>query len=106
MELCLNCVRKHLCQAMVIHEEEVFAGYPKHIERVIGHLAEASREGFKKYPELSNVLREYRLRVMDDSDYLPPYKELLDFVAILTTCDNDNLPVPALPDTLVPTPSE
>lgn len=106
MELCLNCVRKHLSQAMIIHEEEVPGGYPAHIDRVVGHLAEASREGLKKYPELASVIREHRLRVMDTPTYYPPYKDLLGFVAVLTACDNQNLPAPAMPQELIPTLSE
>jgi hypothetical protein len=90
---------------MIIHEEEVPMGYPAHIDRVVGHLAEASREGFMKYPDLANAIREFRLRVMNDPKYYPPYKDLLSYVAVLTACDAQNLPIPELPDALKPTPS-
>jgi hypothetical protein len=98
MDSCLNCVRKHLCQAMIVHEEEVPLGYEEHIDRVIGHLGEASRESLPKYTDIAEVLREYRLKVMDDPAYLPPYKTLLAYVRVLIKCSNDGLvQYPAVP---------
>ena len=34
----------------------------------VGHLAEASEESIKDYPELANKIREYRLKVMADEE--------------------------------------
>jgi hypothetical protein len=107
MDSCLNCVRKHLCQAMIVHEEEVPLGYEEHIDRVIGHLGEASREALgsspsvstaPKYKDLAEVLREYRLKVMDNPNYLPPYKDLLSYVRVLIHCSSEGLvAIPAVP---------
>ena len=84
---CINCVRKHLSQAMVIHEEEVPLGYAPHIHRVVGHLAEASREALPRYRELAQILRDHRLLVMDDPAYLPPYGALLEYVETAGSSD-------------------
>ena len=100
---CLDCIRKHLCQAMIIHEEEVPLGYSEDMKRVIGHLAEAARHAVGKHLELAKLLREYR-KLME-SDYLnaiPPYVRLIDFVEVLMSCDKQLLPFPDLPIDLKP----
>jgi hypothetical protein len=88
---------KHLEAAMIVHEEEVFLGYPEHIHRVRGHLNEASRESLQDYPELSGVLRRHRLATLDKPDHVPPYAELLAYVDLLVECENTTLPTPAVP---------
>jgi len=100
MEACLNCVTKHVSQAMIIHEEEVPLGYPEHIKRVIGHLAEASRECVAQYPDMAAALREHRLRAMDDPDYVPPYMGILAYVDLLVECDNQDITIPEFPEDL------
>ena len=97
---CLDCLTKHIAQAMVLHEEEVPLGYPEHIMRVIGHLAEASRECVLDYPELAAVLRDHRLAIMDDAEHLPPYMELLGFVDLLNVCAEQKTPAPSIPPEL------
>ena len=100
MKDCVGCTRKHLAQAMIIHEEEVFMGYPEHIERVIGHLAEAAREVFSYSKPFAAILRNHRLAVMDNDTHMPPYMELLEFVTIMAAAKNASLPCPGVPDTL------
>jgi hypothetical protein len=99
---CLDCVYKHLCQAMIVHEEEVFMGYPQHIRRVIGHLSEASRESMPHYSDLANVLREHRLRVRETPEYYPPYMALMDYVEAIIAAEDQKLPIPEVPDYLRP----
>jgi len=99
-EPCLNCVIKHLSQAMIVHEEEVCMGYPEHVRRVIGHLGEASRESVGLYPELASNIREHRIRVMEDASYLPPYNNIMDYVDFLIVCEDKDLPIPELPESL------
>ena len=76
-EDCGDCVRKHLAAAMVVHTDEVFLGYPEHIDRVVGNLNEAARESLPHFIELALALREVRLRVMADAEDVPPYQDLL-----------------------------
>ena len=75
-------------------------GYPEDIDRVIGHLQEACRHVTKQYPDLASLLRQYRLRVMDDSTYYPPYNDILSYITVLTACEDGELPVPELPESL------
>ena len=95
---CLNCVIKHLSQAMIINEEETTMGYPDHIYRVIGHLAEASRESVTEYPEFANVVRSHRLALMDDRKHIVPYIPMLKYVDVVLLCLESNLPIPGIPD--------
>jgi len=99
-EGCWDCVTKHVSQAMILHEEEVPMGYPQHIKRVVGHLAEASSEVLEFHAELANLLREYRLLVMAAVDYYPPYQKILDFVDLAIECENNKLDVPGVPEDL------
>ena len=100
-DACLNCVLKHLSQAMIIHEEEVPMGYPGYIHRVMGHLAEASRESVKLYPDLANAIRSHRLALLDDRKHVIPYQGLLDYTEVLITCLDQNLPLPGVPEDLL-----
>lgn len=99
-EGCWNCVRKHVSQAMVLHEEEVCMGYPEHIRRVIGHLAEASSEVAEKNLSLAAAIRNQRLGAMEDITYYPPYNVILDYVDVLESCENNELTPPDLPEAL------
>jgi hypothetical protein len=106
-EACLDCVRKHLAQAMIMHEEEVPLGYPEHIDRVIGHLAEASRESIEKFPQLSSLLRDHRIKIMEDDGYYPPYPEIIEYVRTLIELQesSEEVEIPDPPaDLLVPDP--
>ena len=102
MKHCLDCATKHLEQAMIVHEEEVLLGYPEHIHRVRGHLAEAARETVSEYAEFAQCLRAHRLRTLDEEAHIPPYMELLAYVDLLVACDMNTLPAPELPEHLAP----
>ena len=99
---CLDCVHKHLCQAMIIHEEEMPLGYAEDKKRVIGHLAEASRHALLKHFELAQLLRNWRKRLREDTQnkLLPPYNRIIDFVEILLLCEKSDLVLPKLPEDL------
>ena len=99
---CLDCVYKHLSQAMIVHEEEVPCGYPQHIKRVLGQLAEAGRECLPHYAALAQLIREHRLRVRETAEYYPPYAGLMDYVDVLIAAEEQELPTPAIPDELQP----
>jgi hypothetical protein len=85
---------------MVVHEEEVPLGYPKHIRRVIGHLGEASRECLAEHRDFAALLREWRLVVMLKRA-VPPYDDLLDYVDIILLLDEDT-DFPEIPGELHP----
>lgn len=74
---CLDCVRKHLAQALVLMEE-VKLGYPDHRWIAIGHLAEASAESVADYPKLAALIRRHRVRYMNDEDYVVPVMDLIE----------------------------
>jgi len=101
-EACYDCVKKHVSQAMVIHEEEVGLGYPEHIYRVIGHLAEASRECFEAFPEMAELLRKYRLMVMEDPTTYPDYTEFLIYLDAVIAAEDAEVPVPKIPPEIEP----
>ena len=90
MNACLECVYKHLEAAMVIHEDEVFMGYPQHIRRVRGNLHEASRESVALYPKLAELLRAWRKYLLtDELTSIPDYDAILDYVDLLLAIDKD-----------------
>jgi len=57
---CLECVRKHLGEAMY-HLEESFMGYPHHAMWAVGAFGHAASEALKAFPELANDIRNARL---------------------------------------------
>jgi peptide subunit release factor 1 (eRF1) len=63
----MYCVRKHLSQAIVLNIES-HLGYPIHKWLAIGHLAEASTESLKGFPELSAKIRQAYLDLMDNKE--------------------------------------
>ena len=99
---CLECVHKHLCQAMIIHEEEVLQGYHEDMKRVIGHWAEAARHAIAKHLELANMLRDWRkvFRARPIDPDTVPYAKLIDFVELCISCEIQNLELPAIPEEL------
>ena len=64
---CMDCVKKHLAQAIILMQE-VLQGYSEdpHMHKwlAIGHLAEAADEALADNPELANEIRNLRLKVM------------------------------------------
>lgn len=95
---CTDCVRKHLAQTLVlVHEVE--KGYPEHGWIAVGHLAEAEDESLREYPDLSEEIREHRLKYIDyikglRGVYIIPLMELIDKVSQF----DDIMNPPELPD--------
>jgi hypothetical protein len=61
---CLDCCRKHLAQAEVLMLE-ARKGYVVHSWLAVGHLAEAEDETLEKYPEISEMIRNERLKYIE-----------------------------------------
>jgi len=75
---------------MICHEEEVPMGYPEHIRRVRGHLAEAARESVSHYPHLANLFRQWRRYLLEEPfKAVPPYDAILDYVDALVALDEE-----------------
>lgn len=74
---CSDCTRKHIAQAIVLINE-AHQGYPAHRWLAIGHLAEAADESIGKWPAVARVLREERLKLMDDPFYIPDLMQFLE----------------------------
>ena len=72
---CLDCVIKHLGQAMVLNQE-FLSGYKDHMLLVVGHLAEASEECMEIVPDIAEEIRQYRLLILEDELYSIPYFDL------------------------------
>ena len=73
---CLNCVRKHLSQALILMQE-VHQGYPQHRWIAIGHMGEAADEALKDHPKLADEIRKHRLKYMASADYEVPIMDLV-----------------------------
>jgi 2'-5' RNA ligase len=74
---CLDCVRKHLAQALVLMQE-VPQGYPAYRWVAIGHMGEAADECVKEYPKLADEIRKHRLKYMADPYYSVPILKLIE----------------------------
>ena len=59
-ETCSDCAKKHISQATILLSEAEM-GYPHHRAFALGHLAEASDELVKEYPQQANKIRERRI---------------------------------------------
>ena len=73
---CLDCVRKHIAQAMILSDEAAL-GYPFHRWYAAGHLAEAESESRAKYPELAQAIRAGRLQLMSATGTEPDFDSLM-----------------------------
>ena len=82
-DVCLNCARKHLAQAVILATEQC-TGYPEFKWLVIGHLAEAEAELAAEYTDLANEIREYRKAYEDDTEVELP---LMEVIARITELD-------------------
>jgi len=76
---CLDCARKHIGTAYVLLGEffDDPEKYHAHLWYAIGHLEEASRETFVKYPEIAGVIREVRLKLLQDDSFMPHFDPIL-----------------------------
>ena len=77
---CLECVCKHIAQAVVLLGEAAL-GYPHHKWLAVGHLAEASEEALGSHPALAAEIRTRRLAVMASEGDWPPLMDLFDMAA-------------------------
>lgn len=72
----MDCVRKHLAQALVLLDE-ARGRYPSHLWLAVGHIAEAEAESMDQFPEFALTLRAERWKLIND----PESKcYLLDFI--------------------------
>lgn len=72
---CLDCVRKHVGNALAIIPE-LFTDYPQHITRIVGELDQAFQEALREYVPLAFEIRKFRLEVEES------YLQLLNGVNI------------------------
>ena len=98
---CFECVRKHLCKAM-INFTEVHTGHPEKWFNVIGNLAESEEEVWERHLEFAMAIREWRLAFESDTTVKPPFAAFLEFNEVLIAAfNNEDVDVlPALPDEL------
>ena len=76
-ESCLDCVRKHLAQAIILLTEAKL-GHPELFWIAIGHLAEAEAESVKQYWAIAIKIRHERHKVTDNEEY--DLEGLFDFI--------------------------
>ena len=74
---CLDCVLKHLGQAVVLLGEAE-KGYPSHKYIALGHLGEAEDESINKYPDLAADIRSTRLDIEKDNDPEDSIEDLIE----------------------------
>lgn len=90
---CLDCCRKHLAQAEVLMLE-ARKGYIAHAWLAVGHMAEAEDETLDEYPEITEKIRDERLKYIESlndygnenyltSLYAVPILELLEEISDL-----------------------
>ena len=79
---CLNCVRKHIGQAVVLMGESL-QGYPAHRWLAVGHLGEAGEECVERYPKLAEEIRTVRNKTTDDLTFIPNLMDLFDKIDVL-----------------------
>jgi len=84
---CLDCVRKHIAQAIILLQEAEIPEYKNHFWLGLGHIAEAESESLSSYPALANTLRDHRLAMMADREYKP---DLTDLFEVVDTTEQTN----------------
>lgn len=75
---CLDCVRKHLAQALILLDEAK-GRYPSHFWIAIGHIAEAEQEAMDQFPDFALNLRSERQKLIAHPEgkiYLLDYIEM------------------------------
>ena len=73
---CLDCARKHIAEAEVLWRESLM-GYPHHHWLAVGHLAQAEAELLNGFAHLANLVRAYRLELIQDPIKGVPTLELI-----------------------------
>jgi hypothetical protein len=66
-ESCIDCVRKHIAQALILLTESKL-GHPEYKWLAVGHLAEAEAESVLEFEGFANKVRTVRLSIIED-DY-------------------------------------
>lgn len=66
-ESCIDCVRKHIAQALILLTESKL-GHPEHKWLAVGHMAEAEAESVQMFPDFANKIRRFRLTITEDCD--------------------------------------
>lgn len=79
--VCPRCAIKHLSQARALLLE-TRKGYPTHVAFAMGHMAEAEDEIVLQMPESASLIREERLKLEADPEYVPNWERLITIVAI------------------------
>lgn len=79
--VCPKCAIKHIAQARALLLESR-KGYPVHVAYAMGHLAEAEDEIVLQMPESAALIREERLMLEDNPEYVPDWERLIKIVAI------------------------
>jgi len=97
---CLDCVRKHLAQAMILQEESLL-GYPQHKWLAIGHLAEASSECVSRFPELANRIRDLRKEYETQDTEFDIMPLLVEIEALSAVTDTKSLDAVTVIETTV-----
>jgi hypothetical protein len=64
---CMDCVRKHIAQAIILLDEYIL-GYPHHRWLAVGHLAEAESEVMAYSVKLASEIRKERLKIMNNAE--------------------------------------
>lgn len=77
---CMECCLKHLGQARAILKE-VCKGYKSHRWFAVGHLGEAEDEIVELFPDLARLIRDERIKLMEEEGYVVKFSEL--FIAVL-----------------------
>lgn len=63
---CMDCVRKHIAQAIILMDEYML-GYPHHRWLAVGHLAEAESEVMAYSVAFAGKIRTERLKIMNNT---------------------------------------
>lgn len=83
---CIDCVRKHLAQAIILLDEAQ-GRYPSHFWLAIGHIAEAEAESMDMFPAFAMSLRSERWKLINN----PKSKVyLLDLIEQATKLAEEN----------------
>lgn len=89
---CYDCVRKHLGSAGIFIKETKM-GYPNYDIWAIGELEHAADECLEENPDLALIIREHRLRWMEDHSHRIPIEELNSYIKACASAE-ENLKIP------------
>lgn len=87
---CIDCCKKHLGSASVI-EDEIHNGYPAYELYFLGHLDQAASEIMKLSKRLATVIREHRIKWMNDHFHQIPFEELWSNLETLSNMTDEEI---------------